>query len=128
MTDRFVFIVFLTMLMFHVHSCTDDNIDSGVKGYIEFAEVDCDTPSEFWNYQPYNGKVYAVPYDSVSGYGNYTNISDSTEAEDGEFTIGLSPGHYYIYIEEHQQFNDDNHIVVYLNQVTEPDLRFHKCI
>ncbi|MEA3449072.1 MAG: hypothetical protein U9Q98_11605 [Bacteroidota bacterium] len=118
---------FFLLLCFSL-SCTDDNIDSGIKGYIEFGEVNCHIAREFWTFQPYNGMVYAVPYDSVSGYGSYTSISDSVQANDGEFTLGLSPGHYYIFIEPYQIFNEQNHIVVYLNQISEPDLQFYKCI
>ncbi|MGC9331493.1 MAG: hypothetical protein ACP5DZ_06410 [Bacteroidales bacterium] len=109
-------------------SCSDDNIDSGIKGYIEFGEVNCNIPREFWTFQPYNGTVFAIPYDSVSGYGTYSYIADSTEATNGEFTIGLKPGHYYIIIEDYQYFNDNNHIIVHLNQVSEPDFQFHKCL
>jgi hypothetical protein len=128
MKNTWLFMFTLCLGLCFSLSCTDDNIDSGIKGYIEYGEVNCDLPREFWTFHPYNGTVYAVPYDSVSGYGNYTAISDSTQATNGEFTIGLSPGHYYIITEDYQYFTNDNHVVVHLNQVSDPDFQFHKCL
>jgi hypothetical protein len=118
---------FISLTIFH--SCSNDNIQSGVKGHIEFGEVNCNLDQSFWEYQNYTGTVYAINKDSIQFIsGNYQSHSDSTQAFDGDFTIGLEPGHYYIYIAEYQIFGYNTEIIVQLNQVTEKDFRWHKCI
>lgn len=118
----------LFIMLISFFSCTSDNFTSGVKGHIEFTAVDCTLNQTFWEYDNYNGMVYVVPKDSVNGtFGNYIPM-DSVQAINGDFSIGLNPGYYYIFIEEYQTFNINNEIVVNLNQVTQKDFRFHKCI
>lgn len=120
--------IFLIIILTVLFSCTEDNIDSGLSGYIEFAEVDCDLDESFWNLKPYNGKVYILHEDSLgSSSHNYLKKSDSTQAEEGEFSIGLDPGNYYIFIKEYQIFSDNNKVTVNLNQVSKPDFYFHTC-
>ena len=122
-------LLFIPILLLFLFSCSSDNYTSGIKGKIEFAEVDCSIDQSFWQYENYNGMVYAIPKDSVSsGSGNYMQYADSSRASNGEFTIGLTPGYYYIFIEEYQAFNLNTEVVVYLNQVTEKEFRFYKCL
>ncbi|SRR6056297_2630876 len=119
---------FLLPALTYLTACTDDNIDSGIKGYIEYGEVDCSLDQSFWTYHPYNGTVYVIPKDSVSGFtGNYIQAADSAYATDGEFILGLEPGHYYVFIEEYQVFNSRNEVTVYLNQTAKPDYSFYSC-
>ena len=110
-------------------ACSSDNIQSGVKGHIEFSEADCALDQSFWQYNAYNGIVYAIHKDSVnSAAGNYRSLADSVQAINGNFTIGLNPGYYYIFIEEYQAFNNNTEIMVQLNQVTTKEFRWHKCM
>jgi hypothetical protein len=126
-TTKFILLLILMILITNI-GCKDDNIDSGIQGYIEYGEVDCSLDRSFWTYYPYNGTIYVISEDSVSGStGNYIEVSDSTQATDGEFVIGLDPGHYYVFIEEYQVFNSNNEITVYLNQTAKPDFYFYSC-
>lgn len=110
-------------------SCTSDNINSGIKGYIEYAEADCAIDQSFWTYNPYNGMIYAIPKDSILfANGNYKALSDSTQAINGNFQLGLEPGYYYIFLDEHRSFNSTTEFKVQLNQVTEKEFRLHSCI
>ncbi|MFP4664202.1 MAG: hypothetical protein ACLFM1_07210 [Bacteroidales bacterium] len=119
--------ILITLLIFGA-SCSDDNIDSGIKGYVEYGEVDCSLDQVFWNYEPYNGMVYVINTDSVSSNtGNYKAASDSAMAEEGEFIIGVKPGHYHVFIEEYQVLNSSNEVTVYLNQTANPDFSFYTC-
>jgi len=127
MKKYFAFTLFMSLAM--LFACSSDNIQSGIKGYIEFSEADCALDQSFWQYNAYNGIVYAIHKDSVnSAAGNFTSLADSAQAINGNFTIGLSPGYYYIFIEAYQAFNTNTEIMVQLNQVTNKEFRWHKCM
>ena len=126
-TTKFILFLILMILITNI-GCKDDNIDSGIKGYVEYGEVDCSLDQSFWTYHPYNGTVYVISADSVgAATGNYIEAADSTQATDGEFVIGLTPGHYHVFIEEYQVFNSRNEVTVYLNQTAKPDYSFYSC-
>ncbi|MEA1873071.1 MAG: hypothetical protein U9N51_01410 [Bacteroidota bacterium] len=123
------FLISLFISLAILFSCSSDNIQSGIKGHIEFAEADCNMDQSFWLYNAYNGMVYAIHKDSVnSTTGNYTTFADSVQATNGDFTIGLDPGYYYVFIEAYQAFNTNTEVMVQLNQVTNKEFRWYKCI
>ncbi len=125
---RIILILFFISLAI-LFSCSSDNIQSGVKGHIEFAEADCALDQSFWQYNAYNGMVYAIHKDSVSyAVGNYTALADSAQVINGNFTIGLNPGYYYIFIKAYQVFNTNTEVVVQLNQITNKEFRWYKCM
>jgi uncharacterized membrane protein len=127
MKKYFLITLFISLAI--LFACSSDNIQSGVKGHIEFAEADCSMDQSFWLYNDYNGMVYAIHKDSVNfSAGNYTEYADSAQAINGNFTIGLNPGYYYIFIEEYQVFNTNTEVMVQLNQVTNKEFRWHKCM
>lgn len=120
-------LLFISLAM--LFACSSDNIQSGVKGYIEFAEADCNMDQSFWIYNAYNGMVYAIHKDSVNSIaGNYKAHADSAQVINGDFTIGLNPGYYYLFIDEYQVFNTNTEVMVQLNQVTDKEFRWYKCM
>lgn len=120
-------IINISLLTFY--SCTSDNVISGLTGSIDYGLVNCSLDQSFWEYTPYNGTLYLINKDSINtATYDYKLLSDSTQVTDGNFTIALEPGHYYVFITEYRAFNYNTEVTIYLNQLTEKHFTFHSCI
>lgn len=121
-------IVFFVLLL---PACKSDNVNSGARGVVHYVEVNCNLDESFWEYNNYNGTLYFIVKDSANNYISVEDKiahSDSVTAIDGEYTLSLQPAVYYSFIREAPYTSESNSIQVNLNQVTEKDFWFRKCV
>lgn len=130
---RIIYLQVLTMLF--LFSCRDDTVEAGAKGKIEIGDGSCAQPIDYSSrvYFAYTGKAYFVQKTALDSLGAGSlpalkHSSDSTDVSNGKYTVGISPGNYYLLLEDPGYGSvGENLITIYYERVTEQDFKFWKC-
>lgn len=128
----FAIIITLLVMLSTLSSCETNTLKSGIEGNLQYGEGSCVFDQSFWVYNPYSGYVHFVNTavkDTFSGPVNrLLDISDSTNANAGEFKMKLEPGNYYLCVRSNPVFYEDNKFIVQPNSTTEQNFWIFKCI
>ncbi|PLX09511.1 MAG: hypothetical protein C0596_02980 [Marinilabiliales bacterium] len=122
----------LIILMAILSACTTNSLKSGIQGNLQYGEGSCLFDPSFRTYYPYSGYIYFI--NSVTADTSSSSIydlldnADSVMCNNGNFSLKLDVGTYYLCIREYPYLRDDNYFTVQPNQTTEQDFYIFKCI
>lgn len=130
---RYCYIILL--LSFFISSCTDNRAPSGIHGTVLYGQGDCTSPVDPNNrvYSEYSGKVWVVEksvIDTMNIIQFDSTKSDylSADATEGQFSLLVPPGTYYVIIDTLFYISSENLITLEPDDLLEREFKFYRCL
>ena len=134
-SKKILILVLLISTLFS--ACKKDDIETGVRGFIEYGESDCLPSDEFdVEFDAYSGELFFIVKEEldslqIEGFDDIIqlrNNSINVQIKQGELFAKLPAGDYYAWAENIYERSEQYTLSIKLGEILNKNIKFVRCL